>query len=72
MQLTMTALTDAWKNIARITVVDQDGTEHKGFPKRIERMQDGVVSIALAHWDEDGVTVLYRLIGDGETLEPMR
>ena len=72
MQLTMTALTAAWKNIARITVVDRDGTEHKGFPKRIERMLDGVVSITLARLDQDGPTVLYRLIGDGETLEPVQ
>jgi hypothetical protein len=68
----MTALTDAWRKIDHITVVDRDGTEHKGFPKRIERLQDGVVSITLAEWDKDGVTVLYRLIGDGETLEPVR
>jgi hypothetical protein len=70
--LTMTALTDAWRKIDHITVVDRDGTKHKGFPKRIERLQDGVVSITLGEWDHDGPTVQYRLIGDGETLEPVR
>jgi hypothetical protein len=70
--LTMTALTDAWKAITYIIVRDENGTTHIGFPKKIERLQDGVVSITLAEWDHDGPTVLYRLIGDGETLEPVR
>ena len=72
MQLTMTALTDAWKAIKYIMVRDKNGTTHIGFPKKIDRLQDGVVSITLADWDKDGVTVQYRLIGDGETLEPVR
>ena len=70
--LTMTALTDAWKAITYIIVRDENGMTHIGFPKRIERLQDGVVSITLAKWDHDGPTVQYRLIGDGETLEPVR
>ena len=70
--LTMTQLTGAWKTITYVMVKDTAGTTHIGFPKKIERLQDGVVSITLADWDEDGVTVLYRLIGDGETLEPVR
>jgi hypothetical protein len=70
--LAMTALTDAWKAITYILVRDEHGTTHIGFPKRIERLQDGVVSITLADWDKDGVTVQYRLTGDGETLEPVR
>jgi hypothetical protein len=68
----MTALTDAWKAITYIMVRDENGMTHIGFPKRIERLQDGVVSITLAKWDHDGPTVQYRLIGDGETLEPVR
>jgi hypothetical protein len=68
----MTALTDAWKAITYIIVRDENGMTNIGFPKRIERLQDGVVSITLAKWDHDGPTVQYRLIGDGETLEPVR
>jgi len=70
--LTLTALAQAWKAITYIIVRDEHGTTHIGFPKKIERMLDGVVSITLADWDKDGVTVLYRLIGDGETLEPVQ
>ena len=72
MQLTMTALTEAWKNIDHIMAVDSNKMIHIGFPKKIERLLDGVVSITFANLDEDGATVLYRLTGDGETLEPVR
>jgi len=41
MQLTMTALTDAWKTINYIIVKDSAGMTHIGFPKRIERLFDG-------------------------------
>ena len=74
--LTMTALTDAWRKIDHITVehIHADGTrtEYTGFPATIQRLADGYLWITLAHWDGDGPTVLYRLIGDGETLEPVR
>ena len=70
--LTMTALAQAWKAITYIIVRDENGTTHIGFPKRIERLFDGVISITLGEWDHDGPTVLYRLTGDGETLEPVR
>jgi hypothetical protein len=68
----MTALTDAWKTINYIIVRDENGMTHSGFPKRIERLLDGVVSITLGKWGHDGPTVQYRLLGDGETLEPVR
>ena len=76
MQLTMTALTDAWRKIGHITVerlyADGSHRAYTGFPSTIKRLADGYVSITLADWDGDGPTVLYRLIGDGETLEPVR
>jgi hypothetical protein len=74
--LTMTALTEAWKNITRIPVerIRSDGSHsaYYGFPATIQRLEHGYVSITLAHWNEDGPTVMYRLIGDGETLEPVQ
>jgi len=74
--LTMTALTDAWRKIEHITVerLYADGTRGKytGFPATIQRCFDGVVRIQFAHYAGEVVTVEYRLIGDGETLEPVR
>ena len=70
--LTMTALTQAWIHIDHITLIDREGNSHEGFPSKIQRLFDGYVSITLTCGVEEVVTVLYRLTGDGETLEPVR
>ena len=76
MQLTMTALTDAWRKIDHITVerlyADGSRGEHTGFPATIQRCFDGVVMITFAVYNGEVVAVKYRLTGDGETLEPVR
>jgi hypothetical protein len=72
----MTALTESWRNIKHITVerlyADGSRGEHTGFPVTISRCFDGVVMITFAVYGGEVVAVKYRLIGDGETLEPVR
>jgi hypothetical protein len=76
MQLTMTALTDAWRKIDHITLqhIHADGTrtEYTGFPARITRLANGIVSIYLSQPPNQPVYLRYTMVDhNSDVLEPV-
>jgi len=76
MQLTMTALTEAWRNVEHITLqhIHADGTrtEYTGFPARITRLPNGIVSIYLSDLPNQPVYLRYTMVShESDVIEPV-
>ena len=74
--LTMTTLTEAWRNVEHITLqhIHADGTrtEYTGFPARITRLANGIVSIYLSQPPNQPVYLRYTMVShESDALEPV-
>jgi len=74
--LTMTTLTEAWRNVEQITLqhIHADGsrTEYTGFPGRITRLPNGIVSIYLSDPPNQPVYLRYTMVShESDVIEPV-
>jgi hypothetical protein len=72
----MTTLTEAWRNVEQITLqhIHADGTrtEYTGFPGRITRLPNGVVSIYLSQPPGQPVYLRYTMVShESDVIEPV-
>jgi len=74
--VTMTALTDAWRNVDYITLqhihADSSRTAYTGAPLRITRLPNGIVSIYLSQPPNQPVYLRYTMVAaDSDVIEPV-